>query len=689
MTRLRYRAYISYSHQDERWAAWLHRALESYRVPRKLVGQTTKAGPVPSRIRPVFRDRDDLSSSTDLSSTVKQTLADSENLVVLCSPAAAASHWVGEEIRQFACLGRADRIFCIIVAGSPAADGSVAACFSSALADIGLAEPLAADVRKWADGKRVAKLKLIAGLLGIQLDELRQRDVQRRRKRQVISGLAVITVLTLAIMTVLARISELHEREKAEQLATFVVDLGERLQSDTDLETLAIISTESYRHLQGLDPNKLSPETGKKVALALRQMGRVSQGQGRPEEALEAYRLSRDMLENLHNKYHMRPGLLFELGNAEYYIGNLQHEQGRHESAVKSMQRYFDLTRTLLAMDPENPDWLMEMAYSLNNLAALQLGSGKGIDTTTLEHVTEATRLMERVLALRPDDKAVADNYATILAWAADAQRQACNLEKVMQLKILVRDLSESATRADPANNDLQRRYAYALTGVARAQILTGDLVLAEQNLEHAIALLQQLSIADPGNILNREQTLYRKVMLARLLGDTGKLDASKAMLMNLAIEFTSAGYDKDPGGVRQGEYFDFLLTYADVESRLGKLTSAKRYLQTVIQAQLNHPKIQPGDIFSTHRQVQASYQWWLLNGTKDSQHLSMLTVVTPPSAGAYQSCTEADTVARLAVIENDRDRAVREVAYLQSRGYADPGFVRFCKQHDLCPDQP
>jgi hypothetical protein len=62
MAEFRYKAFISYCHKDEAWAKWLHRALESYRVPRKLVGKQTSAGEVAARIRPVFRDRDDLSS---------------------------------------------------------------------------------------------------------------------------------------------------------------------------------------------------------------------------------------------------------------------------------------------------------------------------------------------------------------------------------------------------------------------------------------------------------------------------------------------------------------------------------------------------------------------------------------------------------------------------------------------------
>ncbi len=54
----KYRAFISYSHSDEGWAKWLHRSLETYRVPKHLVGTETAFGPVPERFAPVFRDRD-------------------------------------------------------------------------------------------------------------------------------------------------------------------------------------------------------------------------------------------------------------------------------------------------------------------------------------------------------------------------------------------------------------------------------------------------------------------------------------------------------------------------------------------------------------------------------------------------------------------------------------------------------
>ena len=119
MGTFRFKAFISYSHRDRAWSAWLQRALEAYRIPKRLVGSKSEFGPVPRRLTPVFRDREDLPSASDLSAKVKESLEASEALIVICSPSAAGSTWVNEEVRYFRSLGREDRIFALIVDGDP------------------------------------------------------------------------------------------------------------------------------------------------------------------------------------------------------------------------------------------------------------------------------------------------------------------------------------------------------------------------------------------------------------------------------------------------------------------------------------------------------------------------------------------------------------------------------------------
>ena len=62
----KYRAFLSYSHNDRAWAEWLHAELEKRRIDPDLVGRASVTGPVPRHLRPIFRDREDFSAGHSL-----------------------------------------------------------------------------------------------------------------------------------------------------------------------------------------------------------------------------------------------------------------------------------------------------------------------------------------------------------------------------------------------------------------------------------------------------------------------------------------------------------------------------------------------------------------------------------------------------------------------------------------------
>ncbi|PLW81989.1 hypothetical protein CWI75_12930 [Kineobactrum sediminis] len=245
----KYRAFISYSHADEKWARWLHRSLETYRIPARLVGQSTEFGAVPAKLAPVFRDRDELASATDLGAKLTAALEGAATLIVICSRSSAKSHWVNEEILAYKRLGRSNRVFSLIVDGEPYSSGIPGQedeeCFPRALrfqlgSDNELtniqAEPIAADARPGKDGKASARVKLIAGILGVGFDDLRQRELQRRNRRlAVLTSSAVagmVFAIGLATTAIIARneadaqrLRAETEAETARQTASFMIDL--------------------------------------------------------------------------------------------------------------------------------------------------------------------------------------------------------------------------------------------------------------------------------------------------------------------------------------------------------------------------------------------------------------------------------------------------------------------------------
>ncbi len=203
----RYAAFISYRHvePDRRWAKWLHSALENYRVPRRL----RRARGLSARLGRVFRDEEELAASDDLGREIEEALVQSKFLIVICSPRIAGSRWCNKEVELFRELGRHDRILALMIEGEPKES------FLPALREIrrtvtdaaGLTrqqveavEPLAADVRPVRGERRghsagMAKTRLLAQMLGVRFDDLRQRELQRSRRRRLAAAAAVAVAL--------------------------------------------------------------------------------------------------------------------------------------------------------------------------------------------------------------------------------------------------------------------------------------------------------------------------------------------------------------------------------------------------------------------------------------------------------------------------------------------------------------
>ena len=173
---------------------------------------------IPARLMPIFRDRHELAASADLGRDIRDALAGSRFLIVLCSPAAAASRWTGAEIDAFKKMRPDGCVLAAIIDGEPFASEmpgrEAEECFPPALRHAydkrgrptkKRAEPIAADLRDSGDGRRLGFLKIVAGMLGVGLDELVQREAVRRQKRlRLIAGASLAGMLVTSTLSVVA-----------------------------------------------------------------------------------------------------------------------------------------------------------------------------------------------------------------------------------------------------------------------------------------------------------------------------------------------------------------------------------------------------------------------------------------------------------------------------------------------------
>lgn len=210
MQPLHYDALISYGHQaDARMAPALQRELERIGVP------WWKR----SDLR-IFRDEASLSASAELWRSIEAALEVSRHLVLLASPAAAASPWVDREVRWWLHNRSPSTLFIVVTSGSIAFDRRAGDfdragtdCLPPSLHGVYREEPLWTDMR-FASGAggvrrgdprfRSAVLGLAAALRGMPKDALESVDTRARRRALLVAlgsvgSLGVAAVASLAI----------------------------------------------------------------------------------------------------------------------------------------------------------------------------------------------------------------------------------------------------------------------------------------------------------------------------------------------------------------------------------------------------------------------------------------------------------------------------------------------------------
>ncbi len=525
---LRYRAFISYSHADARWATWLHRRLEGYRLPSRLRGGTGEHGPLPDRLSPIFRDREDLSSAGHLGPQIQAALGESEALVVVCSPGAARSPWVDSEIRAFKRLGRGDRIYAFIVDGEPNA-GDARECFPEALrfdlaADgeslAGDANPVAADARAGKDGKSLALLKLLAGLFGLPLDTLRQREAHRRHQRMAaITALAVLVMLVtsvLAVQAVMARKAAERRQKQAEALVGFMLgDLNEKLAQVARLDILSAVNDQAMEYFQSLPKTDVTEEALEQRAKALAKIGSVRSDQGEFDKAMASFQASAGLAGALAKA---KPGdmdrqlayadVLAFIGTVHWYQGKLEGAQGSFDAAHAVLQR-------ARRFAPDNPDLLFQLSTIDNNLGHVLEGRGR-IEEATINY-QRMLEALQRLVSLGPANAEWQNQLGLAHNNLAKMALMRGDLEMSIAEYRADEKIAAELVRRDPRNNVQRERRLIARATLGRTLALAGDLEEGVALTGQAVDEARQLGAMEPGSTAFQEDIGLYSTQLARL----------------------------------------------------------------------------------------------------------------------------------------------------------------------------
>jgi len=533
----KYRAFISYSHRDARWASWLHAALETYRPPKPLVGKITERGEVPKRLTPIFRDREELPSAVDLGGLVNAALADSACQIVICSPNSAKSRWVNEEILAFKRLGREDRILSLIVAGEPNATDmpgrAEEECFPPALrfklgADGALGdartEPIAADARPGKDGKHRAALKLIAGLLGVGFDTLKRREQQRRNRRLFVFSCTamagMVVTSSLAVFAVVQRdraqrqtVRAEAEARTAQETTRFLVDLF-KISDPSEARG----NTVTAREMLDKGAGRVQTELAKEPAIQARLMDTL----GTVYTGLGLYPQARPLLDQAVATRRRLPGVdPLDLSDSLGHQGTVLELQAEYEAGEKA---YREAIR-IAAARPNERQAQIELATALYGLGMLLDHDGRPAEAQT--SLRGALKLQETLYGnvdpsiartMKDLARAVADGGN--LNGAIPLMRKAVAMERALYPREPHPDLAEVLNDMGlllDEHGDLDESEKFYRESLAMYQRLLGDKhPFVATALENVALILQ-----DKGDLAGAEVLYMQSLhMRAELVGE-------------------------------------------------------------------------------------------------------------------------------------------------------------------------
>ena len=500
----KYRAFLSYSHRDTAAAKAVHNRIEAFRVDRDLVGRKTPMGPIPRQLRPIFRDRHDFEAGETLAAQTAAAIEGSAALILLASPAAAASRFVDQEVRLFLSRHPGRPLIPLILDGEPG--DPERECFPPALREA--SDVLAADLREIGDGRELALAKVVARLIGLPPDEVFRR-AERERRRRARWRNAILGIL--ALLAVAATASALYAWQ---QLKTNEAFLDATLKRATDIVDAAVRQAEKYnvpRHAtidlltraEGLFDDMArfgqpTPELRYRKAWMLIQFARNYEILG--DTAKQAARAldARQLLVELSAERLNNTEYLGALAAAQIEVGDVLVAQGNLPEALSSLRDALAIRERLAESDPLNTAWQRDLSVSHNRIGDVLVGQG---------HLAEA-------LGSFRDGFAIAERLAKSDLGNARWQHDlSVSLDKIGEVQVAqgnrpdalasFRDsfaLRDRLAKSEPSNAVWHRELAVSYNKIGEVLTAQGDLPEALASFRIGLAINGRLAKSDLAN---------------------------------------------------------------------------------------------------------------------------------------------------------------------------------------------
>ena len=509
-----YDAFISYSHaQDKPVAAALQAAVQRLGKPwyRR-------------RALRIFRDDTSLSATPHLWPSIEQALARSRYLILLVSPQAAASLWVGKEVAYWLANKSIDTFLLAVTDGEVGWDDKAGDFVWSEGTPLPLAlkaqfpaEPKWVDLRQYRaaapakDGKFIdLAADLAAAIHGIPKEDLLSQEVRQQRRALMLAWSAAASLLVLTGAAVWQWQIAQTQRAKAESALTAATGTANRLVFDLAIDlrnqpgmpislVLDILRRAVAMQGQLTAAGDSTPDLRRLEAAGLGELSTTLIGQGAVGSARSAAERGLAIMEDLvkldpANKQYQR-----ELGVIFNKLGDARIMARAYAPALDLYQRAVAIYEKLADAAPDDDQLQEDLAGALGRVGSIQAVTAKRPEA--IETFRHSSAVLESLVAKQPDNLSwqynlsQADNRIGLVL--AEMGRSAAALQ-AFQSGLAIR---EKLAVVEPDNTEHQRGLSDNYTRTGDMFVKTGAQEQAHVAYQNALSVIKKLAASDPSNV--------------------------------------------------------------------------------------------------------------------------------------------------------------------------------------------
>ncbi|KPQ44658.1 MAG: kinesin light chain [Candidatus Methanoperedens nitroreducens] len=261
----------------------------------------------------------------------------------------------------------------------------------------------------------------------------------------------------------------------------------------------------------------------KDKALRLFKAAKSEFDRGLFEDSLKNYLFSLDIQEKLSKS---DPFLNILIAATLYNLGVLLSKMGKPEEAKNSYERAIKMYGGLLAGDPGNVEYQLQIAGALNNLGILLSDMGKPEEAKN--SYERALKIYEALLAGDPgnvvyqsDVAGLLNNLGVLLSKMGKPEETKNSYERALKMR-------EGLLAGDPGNVEYQSDVASVLNNLGNLLSDMGKPEEAKNSYERALKMREGLLASDPGNVVYQSDVASVLNNLGLSLEQTGYFLAAK-----------------------------------------------------------------------------------------------------------------------------------------------------------------